>query len=43
MDHLTPKMRSWNMGRIKGKDTKPEVLVRSMLHRAPQKLGAVPY
>jgi len=34
MDHLTPEMRSWNMGRIKGKDTKPEVLVRSMLHRA---------
>jgi len=34
MDHLTPEKRSWNMGRIKGKDTKPEVLVRSMLHRA---------
>jgi DNA mismatch endonuclease (patch repair protein) len=27
-------MRSWNMSRIKGKDTKPEVMVRSMLHRA---------
>jgi DNA mismatch endonuclease (patch repair protein) len=34
MDHLTPEQRSWNMSRIKGKDTKPEVLVRSMLHRA---------
>ena len=34
MDHLTPKMRSWNMSRIRGKDTKPEVLVRSLLHRA---------
>ena len=34
MDHLTKERRSWNMSRIKGKDTKPEVLVRSMLHRA---------
>jgi len=34
MDHLTPEKRSWNMSRIRGKDTKPEVLVRSMLHRA---------
>jgi DNA mismatch endonuclease (patch repair protein) len=34
MDHLTPKMRSWNMSRIRGKDTRAEVLVRSMLHRA---------
>lgn len=33
-DHLTKEKRSWNMARIKGKDTKPEVLVRSMLHRA---------
>lgn len=33
-DHLTPEKRSWNMAQIKGKDTKPEVLVRSMLHRA---------
>lgn len=33
-DHLTPEQRSWNMAQIKGKDTKPEVLVRSMLHRA---------
>jgi DNA mismatch endonuclease (patch repair protein) len=34
MDHLTPEKRSWNMAQIKGKDTRPEVLVRSMLHRA---------
>jgi hypothetical protein len=33
MDHLTPEKRSWNMSRIRGKDTNPEVLVRSMLHR----------
>ena len=32
-DHLTPEQRSWNMAQIKDKDTKPEVLVRSMLHR----------
>lgn len=34
MDHLTPEKRSWNMSRIRGKDTKPEVIVRSLLHRA---------
>lgn len=31
-DHLTPEKRSWNMGRIKAKDTKPELVVRSLLH-----------
>ena len=25
--------RSWIMGRVKGKDTKPELLVRSLVHR----------
>ncbi|MBN2719051.1 MAG: DNA mismatch endonuclease Vsr [Deltaproteobacteria bacterium] len=25
--------RSWNMSRIRGKDTKPELMVRSILHR----------
>lgn len=25
--------RSWNMSRIKGKNTKPEILVRSLLHK----------
>jgi DNA mismatch endonuclease (patch repair protein) len=33
-DQLTPEQRSWNMAQIKGKDTKPELLVRSLLHRA---------
>ncbi len=33
MDTLDPKRRSWNMSRIKGKDTKPELMVRSLLHR----------
>lgn len=33
MDNLSPERRSWNMSRIKGKDTKPEIMVRSMLHR----------
>lgn len=32
MDHLTTEKRSWNMGRIKSKNTKPEVQVRSFLH-----------
>ena len=33
VDKLTKEHRSWNMSRIKGKDTKPEIIVRSMLHR----------
>lgn len=32
MDSLTPERRSWNMSRIRGKDTKPELRVRSLLH-----------
>ena len=32
-DRLTKERRSWNMSRIRGKDTKPEKVVRSMLHR----------
>ena len=32
-DRLTPERRSWNMGRIRGKDTKPEMIVRRLLHR----------
>jgi DNA mismatch endonuclease (patch repair protein) len=32
MDTLTPEMRSWNMSRIRGKDTKPELFIRSLLH-----------
>jgi len=33
MDRLSKEHRSWNMSRIRGKDTKPELIVRSMLHR----------
>ena len=32
MDRLTPERRSWNMSRIGGKNTKPELMVRSLLH-----------
>ena len=32
MDRLSKEHRSWNMSRIKGKDTKPELAVRSLLH-----------
>ncbi|MDR6507146.1 very short patch repair endonuclease [Arthrobacter oryzae] len=32
VDRLTPEERSWNMSRIRGKNTKPELLVRSLLH-----------
>lgn len=31
-DRLTPEQRSRNMSRIRGKDTKPEMLVRRCLH-----------
>lgn len=31
-DRLTKERRSWNMSRIRGKDTIPEKRVRSMLH-----------
>lgn len=34
MDKLTPGQRSAQMARIRGKDTKPELLVRKMAHRA---------
>ena len=33
VDGLTPERRSWNMSRIRGRDTLPERAVRSMLHR----------
>lgn len=32
-DRLTPERRSWNMSRIRGRDTVPERRVRSILHR----------
>ena len=34
MDTLTKEKRSWNMSRIRSKDTAPEMRVRSALHRA---------
>ena len=33
-DTITPEQRSRNMSRIRGKDTKPEMLVRRLLHAA---------
>jgi DNA mismatch endonuclease, patch repair protein len=33
MDRLSREHRSWNMSRIRGRNTKPEYAVRSMLHR----------
>ncbi|MEA4881800.1 MAG: very short patch repair endonuclease [Synergistaceae bacterium] len=33
MDQLTPQKRSWNMSKIRSKNTKPEIFVRSLLHR----------
>ena len=32
-DRLTKQRRSWNMSRIRGKNTTPEMRVRSLLHR----------
>mgnify|MGYP005818182525 CR=1 FL=1 len=33
-DILTKEKRSWNMSQIKGKDTRPETLLRSVIHRS---------
>lgn len=33
MDRLSRERRSWNMSRIGSKDTRPELVVRSLLHR----------
>ena len=33
-DHLTPDKRSWNMSRIRSKNTKPELIVRKVLHNS---------
>lgn len=33
VDSLTKERRSWNMSRVRSKDTKPELVVRSILHR----------
>ena len=32
MDTISKQHRSWNMSRIQAKNTKPEVIVRSMIH-----------
>jgi len=32
MDHISREHRSWNMSRIKSSNTKPEIVVRSLLH-----------
>ncbi|MCI5131890.1 MAG: DNA mismatch endonuclease Vsr [Candidatus Electrothrix sp. EH2] len=33
-DHLSPEKRSWNMSRVRSRHTKPELIIRSLLHRA---------
>lgn len=33
-DQISPEHRSWNMSRIRSKDTTPELMVRSLIHRA---------
>ena len=33
-DTLTRERRSWNMSRIRGRNTGPEMRLRSLLHRA---------
>jgi len=33
MDVISKEKRSWNMSRIRNKNTKPEIIVRSLLHR----------
>ncbi|MBN2256944.1 MAG: DNA mismatch endonuclease Vsr [Anaerolineaceae bacterium] len=32
-DVLTPEQRKFNMSRIRNKDTRPEIIVRSLIHR----------
>lgn len=33
-DHLSKDKRSWNMSRIRSRHTKPELILRSLLHRS---------
>ena len=33
-DSISKEKRSWNMSRVRNKNTKPEILVRRLLHRA---------
>jgi DNA mismatch endonuclease (patch repair protein) len=32
MDSISPEKRSWTMAKVKGRDTRPEKTVRSLLH-----------
>jgi len=34
VDRISAEHRSWNMSRIRGKNTKPEIVLRSLMHRA---------
>lgn len=34
VDRISQERRSWNMSRIRGRDTGPELKLRSLLHRA---------
>ena len=34
IDRISKERRSWNMSRIRGKDTGPELILRKLLHRA---------
>jgi len=42
MDTLSRERRSWNMSRIRSKDTQPERLVRSALRRLGCRFGTYP-
>ena len=42
-ERLSPRHRSWNMAQIRSKDTKPEVAVRSLLHRAGYRFRRTTY
>jgi len=33
MDRISREKRAWNMSRIRGKNTRPELIVRSLLHK----------
>ncbi len=33
MDNISKDRRSWNMARVRAKNTRPEIIVRSILHR----------
>jgi G:T-mismatch repair DNA endonuclease (very short patch repair protein) len=41
VDRLTPERRSWNISRIRGRDTGPERQVRSMLHGLDTLVGVI--